>query len=318
MDNGTTIIVPTYKLFDIPCAFVKIGELGGGPEVFAADIIVSLSGGKTLGKYTNGQTIPAAGKTAEEVMRLIGIEELFPTLTNPYNTFTLTQAGLREIGEVIPTLNFNATFNRGTISPAYGTSGFRAGLPEFYKYSGTSLPSSVPSSVLSNAQTISNYTVLSGVQTWGNIVTSLIGEQPLSSVGSNYNTPYAAGDTTNKTVSITGVYPWFGTSAAIATLTKQTLSLMNATYVGITVAGEDGANNQKVQFPTGWSAITGIQFFNTNNSTWEWINGSKAASLLTFTQTADTQTIQGNVVNYTTFTHNGSTTGSRQLRFYTN
>ena len=93
---------------------------------------------------------------------------------------------------------------------------------------------------------------------------------------------------------------------------------MNATYVGITVAGEDGVNKQKVQFPTGWSPITGIQFFNTNNSTWEWINGSKAASLLTFTQTADAQTIQGNVVNYTTFTHNGSTTGSRQLRFYTN
>ena len=319
VDNGTTTIIPIYKLFDIPCAFVKVGKLGGGdPEVFEADIIVSLSGGKTLGKYTNGQTIPSAGKTSEEVMRLIGIEELFPTLTNPYNTFTLTQAGLREIGEVIPTLNFNATFNRGTISPAYGTSGFRAGLPEFYKYSGTSLPASVASSSLSNAQTISNYTVLSGVQTWGNIVTSLIGEQPLTSAGSNYSTPYAAGDTTNKTVSITGVYPWFGTSASIATLTKQTLSLMNATYVGITVAGEDGVNKQKVQFPTGWSAITGIQFFNTNNSTWEWINSSKAASLLTFTQTADTQTIQGNVVNYTTFTHNGSTTGSRQLRFYTN
>ena len=318
-DNGTTTIIPTYKLFDVACAFVKVGELGrNGPEVFAADITVSLSGGKTLGKYTNGQTIPAAGKTAEEVMRLISIEELFPTLTNPYNTFTLTQAGLREIGEVIPTLNFNATFNRGTISPAYGTSGFRAGLPEFYKYSGTSLPASVPSSALSNAQTISNYTVLPGVQTWGNIVTSLIGEQPLTSAGSNFDIPYAAGDTANKSVSITGVYPWFGTSAAIATLTKQTLSLMNATYVGITVAGEDGVNKQKVQFPTSWSAITGIQFFNTNNSTWEWINSSKAASLLTFTQTADTQTIQGNVVNYTTFTHNGSTTGSRQLRFYTN
>jgi len=34
-DNGTTTIIPTYKLFDVACAFVKVGELGGTVTVDA-------------------------------------------------------------------------------------------------------------------------------------------------------------------------------------------------------------------------------------------------------------------------------------------
>ena len=43
---------------------------GGGTNpvspLFSADIPVVLAGGKNFGKYTNGDTIPAAGKTAEQ------------------------------------------------------------------------------------------------------------------------------------------------------------------------------------------------------------------------------------------------------------
>jgi hypothetical protein len=51
-------------------------------EVFQNDIVVSLSGGKTLGKYTNGQTIPSAGLTFEAVMNDIAIEYLTPLFTS--------------------------------------------------------------------------------------------------------------------------------------------------------------------------------------------------------------------------------------------
>lgn len=64
--------------------------------VFQNDIVVSLSGGKTLGKYTNGQTIPAAGKTMEEVLNLIATEYIFPV----WNSFTFS--------------GFSETVERGT------------------------------------------------------------------------------------------------------------------------------------------------------------------------------------------------------------
>lgn len=64
-------------------------------NTFENDIIVSLPDGKTLGKYESGQTIPSAGKTAEEVFNLIAVEAINPTVTLttttsiiPFNTTT--------------------------------------------------------------------------------------------------------------------------------------------------------------------------------------------------------------------------------------
>jgi hypothetical protein len=52
----------------------------------------------------------------------------YPNLTMPFVNFTSDVIGFREIGEVIATITFTTDFSRGTISPAYGTSGFRSGL----------------------------------------------------------------------------------------------------------------------------------------------------------------------------------------------
>ena len=64
-------------------------------NTFENDLIVSLPDGKTLGKYESGQTIPSAGKTAEEVFNLIAVEAINPTVTLttttptiPFNTTT--------------------------------------------------------------------------------------------------------------------------------------------------------------------------------------------------------------------------------------
>lgn len=55
---------------------------GSGNAKFANDITVILSGGKSVGRYTNGQVIPAQGKTAEEVFGLIAQEYLVPTISS--------------------------------------------------------------------------------------------------------------------------------------------------------------------------------------------------------------------------------------------
>jgi hypothetical protein len=83
------------------------------------------------------------------------------------------------------------------------------------------------------------------------------------------------------------------------------------------MVAEGGANKQTVWLPDAFSALTGIQFYNTVSSAWEWLAGSKAASLLTFTETTGQININGTMIDYNIYTHNGSIIGARQLRFYT-
>ena len=74
------------------------GGTGGGDGVFTVDLPVSLTGGKTLGRYSNGQTIPAIGKTAQQVLLDIAAEYLPPAFT----AFSMSgQATAIEVGTVI-------------------------------------------------------------------------------------------------------------------------------------------------------------------------------------------------------------------------
>ena len=83
--------------------YITIDELPD--SVFENDITVNLSGGKTLGKYTTGQTIPSTGKTFEEVINLIAIEYINPS----FSSFTV--ASQPTVVEVGTTLSGSKTFN---------------------------------------------------------------------------------------------------------------------------------------------------------------------------------------------------------------
>jgi hypothetical protein len=56
------------------------GDAGSQEFKFTGDLSVTLANGKTFGKYQNGQTIPASGKTTSEVIRLAIIEAINPTV----------------------------------------------------------------------------------------------------------------------------------------------------------------------------------------------------------------------------------------------
>ena len=281
-------------------------------------VAIIIAGGGGSSTYTNLTPVPTtvggisagstfSAKTMEQMWNQLLYPELFPTLTAPSSALALTQAGFREIGEIV-TLNFTATFNRGSIAPAYGTSGYRSGLPNNYNYGGSGLPADVASVALTNSQNVNNYTVLSGVQSWTGSVDYNIGEQPLSSIGNNYSTPLAAGTTSNSTVSITGVYPVFATTVNITTMTKQTL-VANGSVITTNLIIEDGVNKQSVEFPSTWGAITTLEQWNSLGGTWDPI------TLTDFTVTSITNTIQGASVNYDRYTYNGPTIGSRILRW---
>jgi len=77
----------------------------GGNVVLTADIPVVLSGTKSLGKYTNGQTIPCEGWTFQQLMEDIALEYVNPAFT------AFTVAGQATTIEVGTTLSGSKTFN---------------------------------------------------------------------------------------------------------------------------------------------------------------------------------------------------------------
>jgi hypothetical protein len=258
-----------------------------------------------VGGIDAGSTFSATSFT--DFVDLLMYPELFPSLVAPSSTFTISPVGLREIGEVITTISVSAAFNRGTISPAYGTSGYRSGLPNTYVYTGTGL-SNQASTALTDSRSVTTYTVLSGAQSWTGAVAYDAGEQPLSSKGNNYNAPLSAGTTGAITRTITGVYPYFATTVAIATMTQQVLAAHGSTAVTAMVL-ESGGDKQSVEFPTAWGTIGHLEQWNTLSGSYDVID------LATFTLTSITKTVQGLTVNYNKFAHNGSLTGARTLRW---
>ena len=73
---------------------------------FTSDILVSIEEGKTFGRYENGDTIPASGKTPSEVILLAVQEPLDPTVSitlNSTNTNT-------DFGEETKTVNLNLSY----------------------------------------------------------------------------------------------------------------------------------------------------------------------------------------------------------------
>ena len=67
-------------------------------EAFPADILVSLSPGKSFGKYTNGDLIPANGKSAVEVIIESLTEPIAPTISlNSSTTIGFNQTAISNV-----------------------------------------------------------------------------------------------------------------------------------------------------------------------------------------------------------------------------
>lgn len=274
----------------------------------------------TVGGISGGTIL--TGKTAFELFEELLVPVLYPAFTTPSNTFVKsTPSGtLFEVGYQ-DNFNFSAGFNRGTINPAYGTSGFRSGLPTTYNYTGTGLPSTFSSSALSDTQTSTGYTILIGNQSWSGSVTFLDGEQPKDSKNNDYDSPYPSGTTSTVTRTVEGVHPLFGTTSTIGTLTKQALvSMLSGNNVAFTMVAETGGNKQKFDIPDTWTGaptnrpLVGIQTFNTVSNVWEYQGGNAANSLTFWGTSATTHTINSSVINYTRYTYNSSDRSSVQIR----
>ena len=238
----------------------------------------------TVGGVTAGTDL--TGKTSNEILEEILVPVLNPTLSNPSNGFSDDATNTQEVGVTAGTINFTATFNRGSISPDYGTSGFRSGLPNNYNYGDNgnvdqSLPADVASTSLTDNQALTDVVIQEGSNTWNSSVDYDAGEQPLDSQGGNFGSPLAAGTTGTQSTTITGIYPYFygtvnepGAAGANRPSSDQTLINGNdakvvATSTGTISVDYNSTSDDYIWFATPATSTTKTVWFVTalNNGT---------------------------------------------------
>ena len=125
-----------------------------------------------------------------------------------------------------------------------------------------------------------------------------------------------SGTTSIKASCINGVYPLYATTSNINVLTKQPLVSMSSNYVCINLVSEVGGK-QKFEIPCAWlssNELDGISTFNTTNNSWEYESGSKQGALTFWTESSETETIQGQTVDYRRYEYNGSDRSSISIR----
>jgi hypothetical protein len=105
--------------------FPTWSEVTGKPTSFPATFQnnVTLNGpaGIRIGKYTNGQTIPAAGKTLDEFLTDIAIEAVAPTYVQPTTSIgTSPSGGSYERGTNLGTITLSTTFTQNNAGTSTG------------------------------------------------------------------------------------------------------------------------------------------------------------------------------------------------------
>ena len=150
------------------------------------------------------------GKTSNEILKEILVPTLNPVLTNPSSSNSLNPSGTFEVGCSISTLCVITTLNQGCINPQYtATCNKISNGACCYKYNGVGVTGNYACTALSVTKCAASYVISAGTQTWCSCVTYCAGVQPKNSAGGNYGSPLSAGDTTQQTASLTGIYPYF-------------------------------------------------------------------------------------------------------------
>lgn len=277
--SGETNVVGTFKSknveIDASTGSTLIGDVltwdgskislaknsGGDADIYTGATPSNIAvGGMAIGTTLTGRTI-------SDILEEILITTYFPTLTNPSNGFSDDQANTQEVGVTIGTINFVATFNRGSINPQYPptSSSFRSGLPNRYNYTGAQIVGNYSSTLLTDNRTATNHIVLFGANTWTNTVTYDAGVQPFDSSGNPYLAPLPSGTTGAQSVTITGIYPWFYGKSASTNPRPTAGSALLTTGVK-TVAVSTGTVNAN---------------FNTVGAEWTWVAIPETSTLKT-------------------------------------
>lgn len=244
------------------------------------------------------------GKTADEILMMILYGLVNPVLTAPSLSIVLDD----EISTVTAgrecVLSGALTFDRGSINPAYGTSGYRAGMATSYSVNGASYES---------PQFTITFTPIVGDNVIAAMVTYAEGEQPLNSIGQPFNIALPAGSVAASLV-IKGVAPIY--TAEGEDIEYSSFEDEQGSGYEITVPQETAESGKQSFAVSSTFEVIGIKQFNVLSQQWEWLNGSQEDSLMYF----DTTLIKGDSLGeeeyYVLYTNTDLATGERELRIY--
>jgi hypothetical protein len=256
-----------------------------------ADLVTSV----TVGGITSGTTLEA-GTTFEQIFRDMMNPTAYPTLTNPSASLSATGAKLLEVGATLNT-TFTITFSRGSINPAYGTSGYRSGVATGYTFDGETTTTNTFSKTITSAKT--SYQ--------GNVAYEA-GEQPKNSVGGDYSTPLPAGSVNTNTVNYEFVNALWANTSNITTVAKLTLVSKSAKVKEFNFPAQTVANPEVFDVPANWT-VTAVEVLNTLSNQWE-----DCSSEFTVADTTHDDA-GGNSTAYKRYTDNrGYQAGARKVR----
>lgn len=260
---------------------------GGGDAVLSEDLTTS----KAVGGIPVGKTYEA-GTALEDVFKdmLNPVEN--PTLTNPSATLTTAGGTLIEEG-VATSKTLTVNFNRGSINPAYGTSGFRSGAATGYSLNGGASQSG-------NTFTV---TVDENNKTFTGRVDYAAGEQPKNSAGQNYNTPLPAGFVNTTALTFEIVAPIWSNAANIAVIEKEALVSKSAKVKRFDFPAQTATNPEVFDIRADWN-VTAVELLNTLNN--QWVDCSAEFTITDTTHDG---------LAYKRYTYNGGdATGARSVR----
>lgn len=265
-----------------------------------------LSGFTSIGKLTDPSLIE--GKTAEEILLMMLYGIVSPTLTNPSFNILLSEENAQPIIGRQTALKGTLTFDRGKIEPAYGTSGYRAGLPISYTINGETIESNVTSYDFSL-----DVIPTSDIVTLSCSVNYATGEQPVNSIGQPFDSALPAG-TLSSSVKLTAVYPLYTASGA-----EQDFEWFKDDdghgYLSTFAAEIDGVRQSFAV--SNQATVIGVKGYNVLTQQWEWLGSQTAAVSLTY---FDTTIISGDSLgektDYIVYTYNATPIDERELRIY--
>lgn len=197
---------------------VQVQEGGTGSGALQRDITAAIEvGGIDVGDEF------AIGTSYDDMWDALLNPTLYPTFTNPSASLSYSADTYYEVGTSIAAKSATASLNRGSISPAYGTNGYRSGEATNY-----ALATSGADTEYSDSSTSSGIFSVPALTraTKGNIVLTATvsyaaGEQPKDSKGNNYDSPLAAGSkTASKTMQF--IQPYYYGKSATSTVSNFT------------------------------------------------------------------------------------------------
>lgn len=272
--------------------YVEDLQFEGYPPIILNSLLTMMNVGGIDTGITYNQ-----GTLIETILRDMLCPTLYPKLINPSLSLIPSSPLLLEKG-TSKMETITANFNRGSINPAYGTSGYRSGEAQTYKIND------------GNVQDTNVFTVaLDQVHnTFVGTVTYAEGEQPKDSSGNNYSTPLSAGSINSPILTYEFVNAIWANEENAETITKCELVSYFAKQKIFVFPNCSIANPEVFDVPSSWN-INAVEVKNDLNNLYE-----DCAVEFTLSD-VEHSNAGGNTIAYTRYTCNlGYDMASRTIR----